>query len=271
MVFVEANAREIDIPNARRTTNLEAWTGGDFLVSTLGIPILNKAILNTHLEANALIVQCKRGDDLASSVGDRLNDSLARMHGTNTVQAQRVLLFIGILTCNSDGKALINGRTTHNNSDYWTVQGSIEKWCDRGGVYRNISRESLLSEWCAKAEKRLREYDAHGYKYVYSAREYPDALPASDDALQLPVRVRDGRVTLLQLPGLGIELVERVWAYCGSLKTALNLLTDVGSAGEIEGIGVGKIKKIREYCGLVEGDAPLNWYNGETQNRLRTL
>lgn len=262
-IFVEDTAREINIPDAKRTKNLEMWTGGDFIVSTLGLPMLNKALLNKHLEANALIVQAKLGDDLASSVGDRLNNSLARMHTTNTVQAQRVLLFIGILTCSAENKALINGRATHNNSDYWTVQNSIDKWIDRGGVYRNISRESLLPDWCAKAEKRLREYDEHGYKYVYSASEYPDALPASDDALQLPVRVRDGRVLLIQLPGIGPELAERIWQYAGDTKSCLRLLTDTRSAGMVDGVGRGKIAKIREYMGMSEDDGPLEVYTQE--------
>lgn len=256
-VFVDARATEINIPTAKRVANLEAWSGADLMISRLSMPCVTRALFNKHVDEGALLIQVKFGEDLAASVGDRLNSSIARMRECTRRVGQHWLIFVGILTCDHEGSAHINGHRTHRNVSWVTIDGALVGWLARGGVYHNISRESLLAPWCQFMEKRLDEYHAHQYKLVYNTKDYPDDLPSiQDDSLQLPVRVRDARVTLLSLPGLGVKLVERVWAYCGpSLKVCLAFLTDVQNAGTVEDIGKAKIERIREYFALDTGEA----------------
>ena len=120
------------IPGAGKSDALEAISGADLMVTTLDLPAHSDTMVRYHAERGALLVQRKTGMDLVHSVGDRLNDSLARMHEVAPKQSQRILLFIGVLTCNRDGDAVIDGRNT--TMKYWHVQGALDKWCDRGDV-----------------------------------------------------------------------------------------------------------------------------------------
>ena len=263
MIFVEALAREVNIPDARRVAGLEAITGSDLMVSRLSIPATNRTLITRHIQAGALLTQVKFGEDIASSIGDRLNESLARMVENHARQCQCVLLFVGILTADASGKALINGRKTHLEHDYHAVKRAMSKWVLRGGVVHELSREGLLEQWCKDQERLLNDCFEHSVKHVYQLGDYPDSPPVNDDPLQLPLRVTDGRRLLINLPGLGIELVERVWAYAGDTKSCLRFLTDTRSAGQVEGIGSGKIAKIRAYIGLAADDGPLESYEIE--------
>lgn len=263
MIYLEELARELDIEGAVRVKGLEAITGADMMLSRIRIPPNNRALILKHVQAGALLVQCKIGDDLSSSIGDRLNESLARMIECNARQAQCVLLFIGVITCDIAGKALINGRKTHNEHDYRAVKRAMSKWTLRGGVVQELSRESLLPDWCADQIKMLDECFEHPLKHIYQIGTYPDSPPVDDDPIQLPVRVKDGRLLLIQLPGLGIELVERVWNHTGSLKAALNFLTDATNAGHVEGVGAGKINKIRHFFGMNSDEGAIQWWAKE--------
>lgn len=263
-IFIEAKANEIQIPTAKRVANLESWSGADILISRLAMPCTTHALFMRHVSEGALLIQVKLGEDLAASVGDRLNNSIARMREVTRRVAQHYLLFVGTLGCDAEGSVIINGHRSHRNVSWVTIDGAIVGWLARGGVYYNLSREGLLAHWAQSMERRLGQYHALQIKYVYNTRDYPDDLPSmQDDPLQLPVRVRDGRVTLLSLPGLGIELVERVWQYCGSLKASLSLLTDESMAGKVEGVGKKKIDSIRAYFGLDAGESL--WLRSEVE------
>lgn len=256
-VFVDARATEINIPTAKRVANLESWSGADMMVSRLAMPCSTHALFMRHVSEGALLVQVKITSDLAASVGDRLNSSIARMRECTRRTAQHWLVFVGVITCDAEGSALIDGHRTYKNMSWVTLDGAICNWIARGGVYYPLSREGLLPHWAQSMERRLGQFEAQQVKYVYNVKDYPDDLASeADRTLQLPVRVRDARVTLLSLPGLGVELVERVWAWCGpSLKVCLAFLTDVKNAGTVEGIGKAKIEKIREYFNLDAGEA----------------
>lgn len=255
-IFVESKASEINLPSAVRVANLELLTGADMMISPLKMPASTRQLIVKHLDSGAILLQLKYAEDLAASVGDRLNDSIARMRDVTLRTAQHWLVFIGTLGKDHEGSALINGHRTHRNVSFKTIDGAVVGWLARGGVWYALPRESMLEEWAGDMERRLGEYAAQQYKYVYNVKDFPDALPSiQDDPLQLPIRVRDGRVTILSLPGVGVELAERIWAYCGSLKASLNLLTDESSAGKVEGVGKGKIEKIRAYFGLEAGES----------------
>jgi hypothetical protein len=267
-IFVESRATEINLPNAKRVEGLEALTGADMMISRLTLPATTRALILKHLYESALLIQCKFGEDLAASVGDRLNDSLARMISMTRRTALHWLLFVGTLACDFDGIAFIDGHKTHVGMKFDTIDGAIVGWLARGGVYYSLSRKGLLAPWCEDMERRLGQYNAEQYKYILSKPEFPDDLPSvHDDALQIPIRVKDARRALIGFNGLGVELVNRLWEFCGDYKSVMQLLTDPDSAGKVEGIGKGTIASIRKQCGLQDGDEPLQSYsaNGSKQ------
>lgn len=259
-IFVESRASEITLPHATRVEHLEEWTGGDMLLSRLSMPCATQTLLRKHIEEGALIVQVKIGEDLAASVGDRLNESIARMRECTRRVAQHWLLYLGTLGCDGDGLALINGHLTHTKMEFKTVDGAIVGWIARGGVFYSLSRVGLLEQWVWDMERRLENYSQQQYKMVFGVPQFPDDLPSvHDDPLQIPIAVKDARRALIGFKGLGPELVNRVWEYCGDFKSAMMFLTDETNAGRIEGIGLKTIQSIRKQCGLGSDDGPLMW------------
>lgn len=257
-VYIESTARELVIPDAIPVSKLEHWTGGDIVISPVKMPMTTWPLLLRHIESGAVMVQVKRGDDLSASIGDRLNDSLARMHHVSRRVSTHWLLFIGVLTCNAEGDAHINGHRTRRNHNYWSVEGALSGWMARGGLVHNIPREGLLGEWCMRQEMRLNEYRTNPLKHILSKPDISDDLPGeADTTLQLPVRVRDGRRVLIGFEGLGEDKVGKVWDFCGDLKSSLHFLTDESNAGVVEGIGLKTIQSVRKQCGLQDGDGAI--------------
>lgn len=259
MVIVDPTEQDTDtrlppIPGAVVWAGLEALTGADLLLSALDAPASTETLIRKHIAAGALLVQRKSGTDLVHSLGDRLNSSLARMHEVAPRRVgQHVLLFTGTLTCGPDGQALIDGHDAMGK--YWACVAALARWGDRGGVVETLPSDALIPQWVEMRLKHLREYadPAAAVKQVYAPVEMPMDPPAPDDPLQLPVAVRDGRLVLVQLRGIGPKLAERIWEYCGrNLGWALTLLTDEGSPEEhkIPGIGLQTIRNIREQFGL---------------------
>lgn len=255
MIFIDSR-EDIAISGTVRVDGLEAQTGADIMLSRLAIPCKTRALLDKHIESGAILVQLKIGEDLAGSIGDRLNDSLARMRSITKRTASHLLLFIGTLDCGKDGEARINGRKTHSAVSFASLDGAIVGWLARGGVYYSIPRLDMLDAWAHAMERRLAEYDAQVYKYAFNQQEMPDDL---DTPLQIPVRVTDARRVLIGFRGLGPELVNRVWKYCGDFKSSLAFLTDPASAGKVEDVGVKTIASIRRQCGLTESDSYIGW------------
>lgn len=261
MIFADSRASEINIPNAIRVDGLEGWTGADIVISRLAMPCKSKALLMRHVDEGAILAQIKLGEDLAASVGERLVDSIARMREVTRRIPQHWLVFVGSLGCNAEGSALINGHRTHQSVSYSTIEGALCNWIARGGVYHNVPREDMLTAWANGMDRRLGQFHAQAYKYALSTPDFPDDDPSiHDQALQLPVRVRDARRVLMGFEGLGVERVNRVWDYCGGdFKTCLAFLTDPASASKVEGIGAKIIASIRKQCGLAEGDGYIGW------------
>lgn len=254
-IFIDAR-EGIPLPSATRVENLEAWTGADIMLSRLSLPCKTRALLMKHIESGAILIQLKIGEDLAGSVGDRLNESLARMRSVTLRTASHWLLFVGVLTCDNEGSANINGYRTHRNLSFATIDGAIVGWIARGGVYYALSRIGLLEGWCNAMVRRLGEYEAEQYKYIFGQQDMPDDL---DTPLQIPVAVKDARRVLIGFRGLGPNLVNRIWSYCGDFKSALAFLTDPQSAGKLEDVGPKTIASIRRQCGLSESDGYIGW------------
>ena len=258
-VFIDSRER-IPIDNAVRVEDLEAGTGADIMLSRLSMPCKTRALLEKHMDSGAILVQLKIGEDLAASVGDRLNDSLARMRSVTKRTASHWLLFIGVLGCDKEGSATINGYRSRGSLSFASIDGAIVGWMARGGVYYTLPHIGLLDAWVHAMERRLGEYDAHQYHYAFSQQDMPDDL---DTPLQIPVRVTDARRVLIGFKGLGPETVNKVWSHCGDFKAALMFLTDPASAGVIEGIGAKTIASIRRQCGLSESDGYFGWERDE--------
>lgn len=262
MIFIDPTEADTDtrlpaLPGAMPRPGLEQATGADLLLSVLDAPAHTDTLLAKHIAAGALLVQRKSGGDLVHSVGDRLTSSLARMHTWTMRASQHVLLCTGTLTCAPDGAALIDGRDAMGK--YWSVAAALARWGDRGGVVCTLPDDESIPAWVEMRLKHLREYATPGgeLRHVYPPSEYPMDPPVDNDPLQLPILVRDGRVVLAQLAGIGPKKAEQIWQHTGkNLGWALTLLTDAGSVDEhkIPGIGLTTIRNIRTQFGLQENE-----------------
>lgn len=242
---------------------LEELTGADLMITNLTAPLV-PALLKAHIESGAILVQVKRGNDLPASVGPRANSSLARMIDAGTFAPwQRVLLFVGTLGYEAEtGAAIINGiHISHlGPHTYWAVQGTLEKWVERGGIISFLPRMTMLPAWVSLKMGHLIEYAKEPNKQVYKV--YPTLTESVDERVQGVILqklslIKDWRNTILTLPGLGEKRVELVYQYVcahmdGSLLQALFLLTDEKAITAIPGLGVGTARKIREWLGIDE-------------------
>jgi hypothetical protein len=242
---------------------LEELTGADLMITNLSAPLV-PALLSAHINSGAILVQVKRGNDLPASVGPRANSSLARMIDAGTFAPwQRVLLFVGTLGHDAEtGAAIINGQHISHLGPhtYWAIQGTLEKWGERGGSVSFLPRMAMLPGWVSIKLGHLQEYANEPVKSVY--KMYPALTETVDEnvhgvILQKLKLIKDWRNTILTLPGLGEKRVELVYQYIkqttdGSLMQALFVLTDETLITQIPGLGAGTARKIRDWFGIDE-------------------
>ena len=261
---------------------LEEYTGADFIISPLDLPWV-PIFYQRHIDAGALFVQRKSGMDLPSSVPDRINSSLARMRALPGIhQSQCVLLFIGVMLVDADGKCTIDYRKVdqYGADSYWMIQGAISKWSGRGGCYENIPKKSLFAEWVNMKARHANEFAAEPVKYVYAEKPAMTALPMDEndksrDPFQELVKVSDWRNTLLTLPGVGpskvqalFEVLQKNVSYfhdgtrvtdsttcTPALIDALMLLSNYKLSKRIKtiGIGPGVVENVRKWLGIPDG------------------
>src|SRR3990167_1258460 len=143
------------LPDSRSLDWLEERTGADFLITPLAIPV-TPGLLARHTEAGALLVQVKVGLDLAASVGLRMKENLSRMLVAAPRPCQRVLLAVGVLTCNVVGEGEIDGRPLPAQVTWEGVEAALSWWRLRGGVTAGISRKGLFLAWCEARERQAR-------------------------------------------------------------------------------------------------------------------
>lgn len=251
MIFLDesetrSNTTMPEIPSAQVVPWLEEMTGADLMVSPLDAPAVSEALIKTHLQQGAQLVQVKRGHDLVSSLGDRLNMSLAKMHSIGAKQPQCVLLWTGIMTCTAQGQATLNKQNT--GMTYMAIQAGIEGWNDRGGVSTNLPRNSLIPDWCNMRVKRLKKYKENAHVIAWP----PVPTLYEEAELQIIQPVKDARKTLVTLPNLGEERVNTLWAeFDGRAADIIIYLTmPLSKDTRIKGIGQGTIDKIREYLNI---------------------
>ncbi len=244
---LRSNSTMPEIPNSVESSILEEITGADFMISQLSIPTTTPTLIEKHIESGALMVQRKHGLDLSSSVGERLNSSLAKMVATGAKQSQCILLFVGFLTEDDEGFAVINKQRAH--MPFLSVQGAISKWHDRGGVYENLSRPKSLPEWCRMKLRHLNEYKQLPIKRVLQK----PAKIEEFNSLQIPVLVEDGRNLLIVLPGIGLKTANILFKeFDGNVSEILCWLsdTDMKTKQKIKGIGPKTVENFRKFIGI---------------------
>lgn len=249
MIVVDASEQRSTstLPNlddAVQSTILESVTGADLMLTTLKAPVSNEFLIGKHIEAGAILVQRKSGRDLASSVGERMNSSLAKMIACGTrAPLQRVLLFIGYMAVGSTLDVTINKQ--HTGKSFGHVQGAISWWRGRGGTYETIARSSLLQDWCDIQLGQIEERIANPVKEFLPAKP---VVQQHDEFLQVLVPVKDARVTLATLPGIGAGRASLLYnSFRGNALDALCWLTDMQSAVKLKGIGAKMKQNVREY------------------------
>lgn len=261
-VYLEPNelqsSRMPAITGAIPLPGLEAETGADLLITPLDLPAHTPELRQVHYRAGALLVQRKSGMDLVASIGERLGESLWKMRQHVGRPAQRLLLFVGVITSTREGLALIDGREATFEGRPCTfrqVSSTFRYWRIRGGAVEVLSRDGLIPDWCAWCEEDLRRVQAE--PEVWAMPKPVLELPDEDDPLQMPMRVRDARLVLAALPGMGPARINEVWRWCGEdLGLCLMFLTDEDSArlpGRPAGVGLKTIQNIRRHLGLPEG------------------
>ena len=241
------------------TPDLEALTGADIMISGLSMPATSEMLIQKHIDAKALLVQRKHRMDMVASIGDRMRKSIAKMRATGAHQSQCVLLLIGILTCNREGKAVIDGQQTGR--DYWSVNAGLSTWTKYGGVVEPpLSKASLIPGWLLMKERHVKETITTPVKEFIPA---PDVMRVvdRDDPLQELVMVKDWRGTAICCPGWGTKKISALYYALKevsgedepTLLEAMAWMSDHELVGSIPGIGKGLVNKARNWMGLPDG------------------
>lgn len=213
---------------------LEAVTGADMLISPLRRPKLewitdalpHQLILRKHCQAGRL-VQRKTGRDLANSVPrlSQIRDKMLRW--TDSPE----LLFVGILKCDSNGMAIIDGQNSH--FSYAAIQGALASWQrpkdgSRGGCVTFLSRDGLIAPWIDNQMTRLRLLREHPERATKQHVLTP--LAGLDTARVSTVR------TLMTCGEIGVDKATLIADHCGSLAWSLVYLSE-GEKQSLKGIG----------------------------------
>uniref|UniRef100_A0A6M3K9I7 Nuclease n=1 Tax=viral metagenome TaxID=1070528 RepID=A0A6M3K9I7_9ZZZZ len=268
MILIDAS-EGIDIPiDCEVVPWLERETGADLMISPKTLPPA-EGMLPLHIAAGALLVQVKRGADLVSSFGYRLNHHIARMVEVAPRQWQRVLLPVGHYGCDKNGHVtvgkekqrkagdnrsapLIIWYTARPNKDWKAYQTAMMEWVWRGGVVAESCKSSSdFWMWVENTHAKMAEAMS-GDKVVWFQNPEMCDQPEWDDPLQRTRVVNDFRLTLATIPGIGPGRATQVWDYYGSDPIACLVgVTDIeGSATAIKGIGKGTVERARSWFQL---------------------
>lgn len=241
---------------------LEEMTGADFLVSAMKAPCNSEGLIRLHLKHGAILVQRKHGRDLVGSLEKRMKLSLAKMRAFGANKHQCVLLVIGLMTCDKNGKCLIDGRATKRN--YWAVYGGLMSWFKYGGVVDPpLSRATLFPEWVHHREVNLHD------TYFNKVNEWivpPDGYfeypvmedPFSDAPEQKLIAINDWRQAASCCPGWGYGRVSALYRLMDedhapqTLLTAIHYMTTLSLVNRIQGVGPSVVKKACTWAGMAE-------------------
>ena len=246
--------------------DLESRTGADLILTKRSMPVTD-AFLPQHMDDGAILVQLKFGNDLASSFGTRLHESMHRMwqitHPCHTWQ--RVLMFVGGIGCDRKGLLLVNGRPAIPKRGYRAFHTAVRHW-NRFGVYHPEPREAHLADTLKALEEGICEPPRE---------EFWPTPPTADDFedevdIMPPEPVKDWRLTIATFPGVGPKKAT-------ALKRAME--AHPGAVPELPSVlqWVTAPKEEREFMGLPKipmwGDktfeACREWVFGESDHSLQ--
>lgn len=216
--------------------------------------------LHEWLFAGAILVQRKSSYDFVASMGNRLNDAIARMCSVTQKQYQKVILVTGMFG-RQDNYLTINGKLTE-----WThssYQGAISSIKYKGATVEFLPDDTSILDWIKIQEAQMLKYKRETTQWVVPTVYYPPDLPELDDPLQLMIPVKDARLSMVSIPGWGSGKVNTLYEYVKqclrvpehpSLLELLIYATAWETASCCKGIGKGLIKNAREYVGLKDGE-----------------
>lgn len=273
------------VPNAIERPNLERDTGSDWLLSPLDVDRAHTdKQLAMHLVNGAQMVQAKR-TDLASSVGYRVNDSLARMRAI-CLQAlgrysasQCALLPCGIHWPGKGGELwsgqLVQGVRPYayveeqrkGNVTYTGIESAKAWWTLRGGVVLpDCLTLSELPAYLTRQLARLVECQQSPTKVVYPPKPTVPMQECEVDGLQLLVQASPTLKLLVAIPGIGIDLAQTIIMHYASEPgmTVLDMLANLSSPAGNHPRGWGKARQTNLANALwVKPRQPLTIDNGE--------
>ncbi len=238
------------LPDAVELPNLESITGADIMLTLEPFPAATETLIQRHIDLGAILFQRKSGLDLAASVGERMNDSLARMKSLKAKSWQSLLLFIGVLTERKDGHGLIDGRDT--GKTFAQIKSAEMAWSLRGGTFIDLSRASQLEPFLKSLEVKLQHMKENPTKEVWHSLHIP--IDSNDPAQLLePIPRSDGRYLLVAIDGIGPKMIKALWKQFGNAAEILCWLSNPDSNTKlVHGVGPKTIERTRKQLGLDE-------------------
>lgn len=283
MIGIEAsetrqNSKTILPDNAVVLDWLEESTGADVIISPLENMPLAEGTLFHHIHEGAVLAQIKHGGDLIASIGTRLNDEIAKMTAMTAFSWQRVLIPVGLYEKDiKTGMARYAEPTGYDHyfitppapKTWDALQSSLWRWRKRGGTVEPcvLTPEDLL-RWMEREEIDLREMKENPVKEAWADKPMLYDSPRADDPLQQSVSVKDGRITLATLPGIGKRKAQDLWDISNErlFEAIMRITTYPGDGFELpKGIGNKTIEKNREYFGFINDNQDFQFDLGFTK------
>ncbi len=247
---------------------LEEMTGADAIISPLeGMPIAQATFFH-HIAAGAVLVQIKHGNDLVSSIGNRLNESLSKMVKMTRAQWQRVLVPVGFYRKDPRTGMVAAATPKEGEKPYYIIisgapkkwealQSALWRWRKRGGcIEPMISTAVQLAKWMQQEERDLKSMIGAPTKEVWHNPPRLEGAPDPDDPLQEVKIIKDGRIILAAFPSVGKGRAQDIWDFNnGRLYEALIRLSDEDME-QPKGVGKKTVEKVREMLGLT-GDSEI--------------
>lgn len=209
------------IKGATISSNLEAITGADCMVSPISLPVSTETLIRRHIEKGAVLVQFKSGRDLVESVFHREKTALARMHSVGAKWWQSCILATGVFLPNvKNGTVLVgkpelhrDGRVTFKwsmtSKKYKAFVTAQRRFFLRGGWLQILLCEEETKGWVLHMESDLKSLSKNPTKVVSPAIvKFP---PPDAEPLQDVKEVKDCRSVIAALDGIGIILACRLY------------------------------------------------------------
>jgi hypothetical protein len=235
---------------------LEQYTGADILISPLSDPKMtvvsdsmpSQKMLRMHT-AVGLLVQRKSGMDALGSIPDYSNILVKMLSWCETVPPW--LVVVGDYKQGKDDCIMVEGRVVQWR--YNAFQGALENWQIHGGGISWLLRDSQLGPWVARWHDK-----------VGALAKQPELVVSNKKPSQVLVASPDDKAwvtTLATFPDIGLELANRIGAYCGTLADSLTFLSNPahlklkkGNTSFPKGIGKSIFVSSHRWLGLRDDD-----------------